>query len=364
MKLAIDCRMSGKSGIGTFFDGILPHLYRSIENLVLIGFDDEVIEAKKSLFQNARFISCSIKMFSIKELFNFPKDILREINECDAYFTPYCNIPGGIKVPVYSTIHDVVFLDVKGLASTAGTFARKLFYKNAITKSRCIFTVSEFSSARIKKQLRCKKDICVVYNGIPAYLETPVEPKPEKDSSIIYIGNIKKHKGLSILLGAYEKFLSETSFQQGEKPVLLVVGKQDNFRSSDDLAGVTISRINEAYPDSIKFTGFIGDEDLKVLIAKSRFLVQPSLYEGFGIPPLQALYMGTKALISDIPVFKEIYEGFPVTFFKSEDIDDLASKMDSLWNSKESGPDPKDIPQKYSYEATAKLILNKITKSK
>ncbi len=364
MKLAVDCRMSGKSGIGTFFDGILPYLYKDLEKLVLIGFDDSVIEDKKNMFPNAQFISCSVKMFSLKELFSFPRNILKEINGCDAYFTPYCNIPGGIKVPVYSTIHDVVFLDVKGLASAAGTFARKLFYKNALAKSCCIFTVSEFSRTRIREQLGCRKDMCVVYNGIPAYLESPVEPKPEKDGSIIYIGNIKKHKGLPVLLDAYEKFLEKRAFTHDEKPVLLVVGAQDNFRSSDDSAESTIERINEAHPGSIKFTGFIRDEELKVLIAKSRVLVQPSLYEGFGIPPLQALYMGTNALISDIPVFREIYDGYPVTFFESENISDLADKMDSIWNGEKTGPDPREIPHKYSYETTARLILSKIAKSK
>ncbi len=46
-------------------------------------------------------------------------------------------------------------------------------------------------------------------------------------------------------------------------------------------------------------------------------LIQPSLYEGFGIPPLEAMTLGTQAIISDIPVFKEIYHDFPVRFFKA-----------------------------------------------
>jgi len=59
-------------------------------------------------------------------------------------------------------------------------------------------------------------------------------------------------------------------------------------------------------------------------------LVQPSLYEGFGLPPLEAMVLGTPALISDILVFKEIYNDFPVTFFKTGDAIDLKNKMIEL----------------------------------
>ena len=175
MKIAVDMRMSGKSGIGTFLDEIVPYFKNS---------------AHEFYFSNP-----DVKTFSMKEIFCFPKDELERINSCDAYFTPYCNIPGGIIIPVFSTIHDVVFLDVKGLSSTAGTMIRKFFYRRSIKKSRAIFTVSEFSRQRIIENLKCKKEIKVVHNGVPSYFENLV-PCSEKENYIIYIGNIKKHKGL------------------------------------------------------------------------------------------------------------------------------------------------------------------------
>ena len=72
--------------------------------------------------------------------------------------------------------------------------------------------------------------------------------------------------------------------------------------------------------------------ELKEKLSKAKFLIQPSLYEGFGLPPLQALYSNTNVILSDIEVFKEIYEGFPVTFFKSECVEDLTEKMIQMWN--------------------------------
>ena len=84
MKIAVDCRMSGKSGIGTFLDEILPYLKNSGNELFLFGSKEGE--------------SCNVKTFSLKEMFLFPKELLKKINSCDVYFSPYCNIPGGIKI--------------------------------------------------------------------------------------------------------------------------------------------------------------------------------------------------------------------------------------------------------------------------
>jgi glycosyltransferase involved in cell wall biosynthesis len=88
-------------------------------------------------------------------------------------------------------------------------------------------------------------------------------------------------------------------------------------------------------------------------------LVQPSLYEGFCLPPLEAMVLGTKALISDIPVLKEIYGGFPVTFFKAGSIEDLKEKM--LLLSKQTTLSislPNHLKEKYTFQKTASIIMS------
>ena len=153
MKIAIDCRMTRSGGVGSYLNALLPYLTKKNE-CVLLGNKNE-LEKYKS--EKTEIISLEIKTFSLKEFFAFPKEISRKINECDLYYSPYFNIPSGIKISVFTTIHDVVFLDVPGLASKAGTIARKFFYKYAVFKSKKIFTVSEFSKSRIISNLKCKK---------------------------------------------------------------------------------------------------------------------------------------------------------------------------------------------------------------
>lgn len=345
MKIAVDVRMSGKSGIGAFIDSMLPTLKAGAE----------VVEIKPS-----------IKPFSLKETLFFPREELKKINACDAYFTPYCNIPGrlfsrGIKVPVFSTIHDVIFLDLP-LAGKLGTLARKIFYQRAINKSREIFTVSEFSKGRIMARLRCKKPVTVVYSGVPLYNEEAAGgiANAQKTDTIIFVGNIKAHKGIKTLIPAFIKareLLSKEQAAARPLPKLLIVGSKENFRTSDTELDALLK---DAENDGVEFTGFVPDQELKALIERARLLVQPSLYEGFGVPPLQALYSGTRAVISDIPVFKEIYAKLPVTFFKAGDADDLARKIAAAYSDQSPLP---PVERVYSYRFSAQAVLKRIAES-
>ncbi len=355
MKLAIDCRMTTSGGVGSYLNALLPYLTKKNECL-LLGNKNKLEKFKS---EKTEILNLEVKTFSLKELFAFPKEILKKINSCDIYYSPYFNVPGritcGIKIPVFTTIHDVVFLDVPGLASKSGTIIRKFFYKYAVLKSKKIFTVSEFSKERIIHHLKCKKPVVVTYNAVPDWFygkTSESNSATEKENSILFVGNIKKHKGLSVLVDAF-KIAKEKGFDL----TLKIVGNSENFRTADENI---FKKINEAPKNSILFTGRISDEELKNLYRKTKRLVQPSFYEGFGMPPLEAMSLGTKAIISDIPVFKEIYKDFPVTFFKAGDCNDLAEKLLSIKNEND---EIKEFPQIYSFEKTAEIIQKTLEES-
>lgn len=352
MKLAIDCRMSGKSGIGTFLDSILPYIVQNFETVLLLKGKDGLKNEESLKKGHVKIVDCPVTPFSITDYLFFPKSTAKEINSCDAFFSPYCNIPSGIKTPIFTTIHDVVFLDIK-LSGCIGTLARKLCYKYATIRSKEIFTVSQFSKERIIKHLHVKKTITVVHNGISTYIESNAEmlkgkrESKNKEDSIIFIGNIKKHKGLSTLLNAF------TSFHKRTGAKLIIVGSNENFRTKDSSTEGLLTQAE----NGIRFTGHISDEQLFSLLCNSKILVQPSLYEGFGIPPLEALFCGTKVLVSDIQVFKEIYGTLPVTFFKAGDSEDLERQLERVWN--DNCP-IQEVHIPYSYKKTAEAVSERI----
>lgn len=344
MKLFIDCRMLKSGGIGTYLESLLPYFIKSFECLLLIYPDQK--EWLPDCTASCQIIETDIKTFSLKELFLFPAQLKKIINSCDIFYSPYCNVPSGIKIPVFTTIHDIVFLDVPELSSRAGILIRKFFYQRAINKSTTIFTVSQFSAERIKAQLNIKnKPLVVTYNSVPEHFCLEQPAKVEKDNSIIYVGNIKKHKGLSYLLEAFE-----ICKDKGLDCKLVIIGNADNFRSGDTEIA---KRLSSADEKDICFTGRISDAELQNYYQKAKLLVQPSLYEGFGMPPLEALYLGTNVVISDIPVFKEIYADFQVSFFKTADSKDLADKIQQSFNKTA----PENLPQKYSFQKTADTIV-------
>lgn len=351
MIIAIDCRMLNASGIGAYIRGVLPFILQSNNDFLLIGKKDEL-----QLFSghnNTRIIECDIKPFSIKEIIFFPPKILKHVNKADLFFTPYFNIPSNLKIPVYTVIHDVIFADLPEITSKIGHKLRISFYKRAYRKSTKIFTVSEFSKSRIEYHFGTDKPVIVTHSAIQQIFLDYKECKKEqiKKNTIIFIGNIKKHKGLACLL---EAFILLKEHKLNYK--LLIIGNKDSFRSADYS---TIEKINSLSDDSISFSGYISDTQLMEYIAESKLLVQPSLYEGFCLPPLEAMVLGTKALISDIPVLKEIYSQYPVTLFNAGDSIDLKNKILEILKKNESSfylPD--ELSLKYTFQKTASILLN------
>ena len=126
MNISIDCRTIENSGVGIYLKGCLPFLLNSTHNFFLIGNKYKLSDYCSNV-TNCIIINCDIKPFSLRELFFFPKNILKLINSSDLYYTPFFNIPSGIKVTIFSTIHDLIFLDFPKMTTYLGYLIRKFF---------------------------------------------------------------------------------------------------------------------------------------------------------------------------------------------------------------------------------------------
>jgi glycosyltransferase involved in cell wall biosynthesis len=346
--------MIDASGIGVYLREVLSRFLQSENDFLLLG-NSRRLQCYSSN-ANVKIIECDIQPFSLKEIFFFHLKTARQINKAGLYFSPFFNIPRLITIPVYITIHDIIFPDMPELTSRHGLVARMWFYRRAYKKAKKIFTVSEFSKSRIQHHLGTGKPVIVTHSAIQLmFLQYRAGLKNvEKTKIIVFIGNIKKHKGLDILLDAFSLARNE-----GLPHSLLVIGEKENFRTADN---AVLQKIEELGGEAVTFTGFISDDKLMEHLSKASLLVQPSLYEGFCLPPLEAMVLGTRALISDIPVLKEIYSGFPVTFFRAGDSPDLKRRMMELLFEKKTSSLvlPDDLLLKYTFEKTASVILKEL----
>lgn len=339
MNIAIDCRYLGMSGIGRYLEETLKHLDFKKNNYTLIGKKEKI-----DAFKDCNYIYNDSNPFSKSGILKFNKD---EINKMDLFYSPNFIIPLGIKIPCITTLHDIIFLDLK---LTNKNFIekslKKFLLKRCMKKSINVLTVSNFSKERISHYYKkYSSKLLVAYPGVSNVFKNKYE-SVTKENYILFCGNIKKHKGLRTLLEAYKIVKEKDSSLK-----LFIVGEGDKFRNKD-------KDIQSEEFEGVSFTGRISDEELINLERKAIFLIQPSLYEGFGAPPLEALCLGTRPIISDIPVFLEVYKKLPVIFFKAGDANDLAEKI--LISNPAFDLDEKEL-KKFDYQTisnTLEILFN------
>jgi glycosyltransferase involved in cell wall biosynthesis len=339
--------MINSSGVGVYLRGCLPWFLASPRRVLLLGDTETLVPLTRGK-ANARIIECRVKPFSARELLAFPRTVLKEINRCDLFYSPFFNVPGGIRVPVYTTIHDIIFPDMPQLTSKAGLAARMWFYRRAFRRSQKLFTVSSFSRARLDFHSRGRVPIVVTHSAVRSDLLSYDEAACPKEDFILFIGNLKQHKGLQCLIDAFED-----ARKGGLTSRLVIAGSGDNLRTRAAPPGTP----------GVEWAGSVSDGELAALLARARLLVQPSLYEGFGLPPLEAMAIGTRALVSDIPVFREIYDGFPVAYFRAGDTTDLKEKLLAiLADGKTERISLSDgLKNRYTFEKTASVILKELS---
>ncbi len=334
MRIAIDCRYIGMSGIGRVCEGLLGALDFSAHSFFLIGKGEKLKKYHATVVEN------DTDPYSVAGLRSFPKELNRT---CDVLLIPNFLIPFGVKLPVYTIMHDLAFLDVK--ETTRGftdKLIKKTLLKRCMKRSKRIACVSRFTLERCEHYYgRLAKKCFVNYNGISeeVFSYANAHECAQKEDRIVFVGNVKPHKGLTTLLSAFSKL--------GGQTVLRIIGEKDNF-----LTGL---KLDESAYRNVIFTGRLGDEELFSEIARAKYLVLPSKYEGFGLPPLEALVLGTQPIVSDIPVFREVYEGLPVKYFGSEE------ELISLLREPPQKIDAKrEIMERYSYQKQARALLERI----
>ena len=332
MKIAIDCRYLGRSGIGRVTEGILENLDFSQNEYWLIGK-----RASLEKYEGAHIVEDDSDSYSVRGLFSFPKELNKV---CDAVFLPNFLVPFGIRLPVYAIMHDLAFLDVK--ETTKGTLDRlikRTLLKRCMKRAKKISCVSAFTKERCKHYYGKLAAKCFVnYNGISRSVASYARSHavPEKADEIVYVGNVKPHKGLKTLLAAFSRLEGETK--------LKIIGEKEHFLTGLDL--------DESAYRNVEFTGRLSDEELLPAIARAKYLVLPSVYEGFGLPPLEALVLGTQPIVSEIPVFREVYEGLPVVFFRGEE-----GLTRALSRPPEAIDCREEVLSRYSYARCARTIL-------
>ncbi len=354
-KIAVDCRMINTDNIGNYLKGIIP-FFITKSNCLLLGTHDQCMNYLR--LQNVEFCYCPIEPFSFKERHHFPKDILKKINGYDYFFTPSTNIPGGIKIPIISTIlNSYIFNFGENIKLSPNELTLKHSYKNAISCSSKIITISDFTKQAIKNKYKCTIPIITAYTGISEYTDIKDDTldffsKKPNEKIILFISTFQKNNGFETLIKAFLATL-----KKGINAKLYIISTRTSFINEKTYLSENIEDIPS---DSIVFQGNLSKKQMFMMYKRSDIFVNPSFYDDFGITILEALKNGRNVIASDIPVYKEIYMNFPLTFFKAGNSNNLTEKLIQCCKSNDSIT---KVPDLYNFNKTAVKILDAILNS-
>ncbi|MBC3538113.1 glycosyltransferase family 4 protein [Rufibacter sediminis] len=306
--LVIDARMVHASGIGVYLKQLLPFLLPSFQVQVL-GNPQELTQFAWA--SAVTVIPVEAPIYSIKEQLA----LAAKIPVCDIFWSPQYNIP---LLPIRArkrvvTIHDTYHLAYRHTLSLAQKVYATVLLRAAVRVSDRVVTVSQFSREELIKYTGCPPaKINVIYNGVNTSLfKTSDSPQLEHTLRaalpklparyIIYVGNVKPHKNLITLLKAYAGLPSSLR----EEYHLVIVGQKEGFITPDEEVPQFLEA-QEGLRPFVHFTGFVPDNLLPLLYNYASLSVFPSVYEGFGFPPLESMACGCPVVASTSASIPEV----------------------------------------------------------
>ncbi|WP_378180262.1 glycosyltransferase family 4 protein [Aquimarina sp. SS2-1] len=328
MRLVVDIRLIHNSGIGTYIKNILPGIISSFDEVIVLVNKEGIDEFKWK--NRVHVITFPYKTYSFLEQLYYSS----VIPECDVFWTPHFNAPlFSIKSKKrIVTIHDVNHMSNPSNFSRIKRLWAKVLYQNAVRKSDYIITVSEFSKSEILRHFKAEKQkLSVVHCGVKQNYGKSINTEDCSlalpKSYFLFVGNVKPHKNLITLLQAYKEL--DKSVRTTYK--LVILGKKEGFITNDYKVFEFIKEHN--LENDIYFTGCIKDQEVPIVYHQATMFIFPSLYEGFGLPILEAMSCAVPVLSSDRTSLPEI-GGAASLYFDPSNFAELKEKITLLVNDK------------------------------
>lgn len=323
MNIGIDARMYGpkQTGIGNYIAYLIEHLAKvDKKNRYTIFLRKDGYSSFK--LQDSRFekVFADYPWYSWQEQWEF--FLLLQRQNIDLMHFPHFNVPLAYRKPFVTTIHDLTPKHFPGQKVGKSWLRRKAYdvvLAHALKKARAIITPSLFTKNDMQKHFPdiLSEKVHVIYEGIPNLKPEARGQKLEaRKPYILYVGVWREHKNLAMLIHAFHVLK-----KRGLPHSLVIVGEPDMYYRS-----LSLLWKNLGLEYAIHTPGFVENEYLQHYYKGADCLVLPSLYEGFGLVPLEALRAGTPVAVSNIPALREIL-GKSAVFFNPKSKEDMAKQI-------------------------------------
>ncbi len=288
-EICIDARMALHSGIGTYIRNILPYLKKRCVLRVLAPLS---LAEKWPALSTYDVIPLEAPLYSVQEQLRLPL----KIPSCDIYWTPHYNIP---LLPIRAkkrlvTIHDVYHLAFGHTLDLLKRSYAKVFLTSAAFRSDHIITISQFSKDEIVKYIGVSREkITPILNGVCTDVfctQKTVSSYALPENYFLFVGVLAPHKNLSTLLRAWNLVLQKHSAYH-----LVLVGKK--------VKNVDYMKTLKEFPalqSRVMHLENVSNSELPVIYQSAKGFILPSIYEGFGLPPLEAMALKCPTIVSKV----------------------------------------------------------------
>lgn len=340
------------SGIGTYIQALVPRIVeaRPQYGFTLIGVPEHLAAAAWAHRRHVRLRACNAPIYSVAEQLALPIAIPRETT---LYWSPHYNIPIAHRGRMVVTIHDLAHLALPHIFRGwhRRQYARAM-YGFVRRRADAILCDSEFTTREYTRLVgigrACPK---TVHLGVDErWFCVARQHRPHPRPFFLYIGNVKPNKNLGTLVRAFAQVSSAVPHD------LIIVGRREGFITADSDAAHAAASLGAR----VQFTDFLPTEVLEQFVAFADALVMPSLYEGFGLPPLEAMAASCPVIVSRAASLPEVC-GDAALYFDATDQAELAACLVQLARSPSLQQDlrirGRRRAQQFRWETTAAQTL-------
>ncbi len=325
MRIGIDARKAEDFGIGTYIRNLSALLVEQNPDCEWVLFHRPGDEGLLPSGENVTLVAETAGNYSVRELWSLSVKARRE--GLDLFHSPHYTLPYRLPCPSVVTIHDLIHLLFREYLPhpLARHYARHMIGR-AVREATGLITVSRSSARDIRRH--CPggaREVSVIPNGVEATFTA--RPLPEvrdwlatsldlKGNYLLFVGNPKKHKNLGLLMSAFARL--QTSYSGLE---LVVVGGSDaqHAELEEEARALGVG-------PKVRLFGTVDHDTLAFLYSAATVFVFPSRYEGFGLPPLEAMACGAPVVSSTSSSIPEVL-GPAAAYFSPASVDSLMTAL-------------------------------------
>lgn len=358
-KIGIDCRLAGSdhAGIGRYVSNLVEQLLHmnASEKIEWVLFFHDRNQAQEVLPKDAiaRVVFAPIRHYSLEEQLRMPA-IFAE-HHLDLLHVPHFNIPLFYHGKIIVTIHDLLWHEYRGThVTTLPSWQYKLKHlayqftvSKAVQRAQTVIVPTEtIKKTLIKYYPFAKNKVIITKEGVdPSFFVDHKTHGVDTKKYLVYVGSLYPHKNIEVVLQSLKDLPEYTLVLVGARNVF-----QEQVRARVKELGVT---------SQVTFVGRLSDTQLLETLDHAHALIQPSLFEGFGLTGVEAMAREVPVVASDIPIFKEVYQSAAL-FFNPSSSSDFVSKVKQL-NDKDTVKimvkKGREVAQQYRWDVMAQETL-------